>query len=255
MAQRSGPWLIAFPFETRGRTMACGDSFRINWASEGLLTAASGEARACCATLVRTIAAAAAAGEDLDLLVDDSSLEEVRTMLDEGPGIQPIDLYSVTGLPGADFRSMPYFPPYLAEELLDRAIVHRGLCSVPAPREHFLSLAYHALYHKGLRRGFRPATSAKRQRPRAGSRLFGDSARLASGSVCREHHAGRTRRVPRFAGLAATARYADSTVATQSLGSLVAARRSEDTRAPMIASRCFCSRGSAPPWRRETGSQ
>ena len=46
----------------------------------------------------------------------------VRAILDEGPGIQPVDLYSVTGLPGADFRSMPYFPPYLADELLDRAV-------------------------------------------------------------------------------------------------------------------------------------
>ena len=48
------------------------------------------------------------AGEDIDLLVDDASLQRVRAILDEGPGIQPVDLYSVTGLPGADFRSMPY---------------------------------------------------------------------------------------------------------------------------------------------------
>ena len=74
-----------------------------------------------------------APGEDLDLLVDDASLVQVRAMLDDGPGIQPVDIYSVTGLPGADFSSMPYFPPYLAEELLDRAIIHRGLCRVPAP--------------------------------------------------------------------------------------------------------------------------
>ena len=85
-------------------------------------------------------------------------------MLDDGPGIQPVDLYSVTGLPGADFRSMPYFPPYLAEELLDRAVIHRGLCRVPAPREHFLSLAYHALYHKGGDSGI-PSANDKRPRP------------------------------------------------------------------------------------------
>jgi hypothetical protein len=104
-----------------------------------------------------------APGEDLDILVDDASLDQVRAMLDDGPGIQPVDIYSVTGLPGADFRSMPYFPPYLAEELLDRAIIHRGLCRVPAPREHFLSLAYHALYHKGGDSGI---PSATHKRPR-----------------------------------------------------------------------------------------
>jgi hypothetical protein len=104
-----------------------------------------------------------APGEDLDLLVDDSALEQVRGMLDDGPGIQPVDLYSVTGLPGSDFRSMPYFPPYLAEELLDRAAIHHGLCRVPAPREHFLSLAYHALYHKGTDSGI-PATNRNRSK-------------------------------------------------------------------------------------------
>jgi hypothetical protein len=93
------------------------------------------------------------AGEDIDLLVDDASLERVRMILEEGPGIRPVDLYSATGLPGADFRSMPYYPPYLADELLDRVVRHHGLCSVPAPREHFLSLAYHALYHKGAASG------------------------------------------------------------------------------------------------------
>ena len=46
-------------------------------------------------------------GEDLDLLVDDDGLADVRAILNEGPGIQPCDLYSVTGLPGSDFRKMP----------------------------------------------------------------------------------------------------------------------------------------------------
>ncbi len=108
------------------------------------------------------------AGEDLDLLVDDAALEQVRALLDEGPGIQPIDLYSVTGLPGADFRSMPYYPPYLAEQLLQRAIIHNDLYSVPAAREHFLSLAYHALYHKGFDSGIPAANKSRPNRLRAG---------------------------------------------------------------------------------------
>jgi hypothetical protein len=48
---------------------------------------------------------------------------------------------------------MPYYPPHLAEELLARTVVQRGHYRVPAPREHFLSLAYHALYHKGADSG------------------------------------------------------------------------------------------------------
>lgn len=108
---------------------------------------------------------AVAEGEDLDLLTDDADLDAVRAILFEGPGIQPVDLYSVTGLPGADYRSMPYFPPHLAKELLDRAVLQNGLYRVPAPREHFCSLAYHAVYHKGAASGLpvRAGGSAGRQ--------------------------------------------------------------------------------------------
>jgi hypothetical protein len=105
-----------------------------------------------------------AKGEDVDLLVDDADLERVRALLDLGPGFQPIDLYSVTGLPGADYGKMTYYPPYLAEELLDRAVDLRGLCKVPSPREHFLSLAYHVLYHKGLDSGLKRRGESRAQR-------------------------------------------------------------------------------------------
>jgi hypothetical protein len=108
------------------------------------------------------------AGEDIDLLLDDSALDDVRAILDSGPGIQPIDLYSVTGLPGADFRSMPYFPPHLAEQLLQRSVTLGKLCAVPADREHFLSLAYHALYHKGLASGIPATAESKPKRSTAG---------------------------------------------------------------------------------------
>jgi hypothetical protein len=102
-----------------------------------------------------------APGEDIDLLVADRDLESVRALLDAGPGIQPVDLYSVTGLPGADFQQMPYYPPHVAEELLSRTVMFRGRYRVPAPREHFLSLAYHALYHKGANSGL-PAKATEK---------------------------------------------------------------------------------------------
>ena len=92
-------------------------------------------------------------GEDMDLLVDDDDLDLVRDILDEEPGIQPCDLYTVTGLPGSDYRDIPYFPPYLSEQILRDAVSYRGICQVPAGEHHFLSLAYHALYHKGFDSG------------------------------------------------------------------------------------------------------
>lgn len=92
-------------------------------------------------------------GEDLDILVDDDDLARVQAILDSHPGIEPCDVYSETGLPRSDFRKMPYFPPRLARQLLDHAVDHNGLCRVPAAEHHLLSLAYHAVYHKGPRSG------------------------------------------------------------------------------------------------------
>jgi hypothetical protein len=89
------------------------------------------------------------AGEDLDLLVADEDLPRVREVLSESPGTFPVDLYSVSGLPGTDFRSVAYYPPALATGMLERSVRHRSGYRVPNPRDHFLSLAYHALYHKG----------------------------------------------------------------------------------------------------------
>ncbi len=101
------------------------------------------------------------AGEDLDLLVDDESLSAVRELLDGGPGLQAVDLYSVCGSPGADYQKLPYYPPYLADQLLKRSAMHRELCAVPSPRDHFLSLAYHALYHKGTASGLPASGQSK----------------------------------------------------------------------------------------------
>ena len=88
-------------------------------------------------------------GEDIDLLVDDEHLSQVLALVESGPGVLPCDIYSETGLPRSDYGKMAYYPPRLAKQLLDRAVLHRGLCQVPDPKSHLLSLIYHALYHKG----------------------------------------------------------------------------------------------------------
>jgi len=92
-------------------------------------------------------------GEDLDMLVDDQDLTAVHTLLDSGPGLQPCDVYSVTGLPSSEYRGLPYFPPQLAATLLDHVQLHPSQALVPSTEHHFLSLAYHAVYHKGRKSG------------------------------------------------------------------------------------------------------
>jgi hypothetical protein len=97
-------------------------------------------------------------GEDIDILVADADVESVSSLLTtrgHGPGT-PCDCYSVSGLPKTAFRGVPYYTPKLAEGLLSRAQSHHSGALVPCPEDHFYSLAYHALYHKGLPSGLPP---------------------------------------------------------------------------------------------------
>lgn len=94
--------------------------------------------------------------EDLDVLVADDDLERLRAVLAEEPGTIPVDVYSVSGVSGADYRRAAYYPPPRARDLLERAVVHRSGLRVPAPEDHLHSLAYHAVYHKGLASGLPP---------------------------------------------------------------------------------------------------
>ncbi|WP_341643295.1 hypothetical protein [Thauera sp. SDU_THAU2] len=43
---------------------------------------------------------------------------------------------------------MPYYPPHLAEEILESAVDYKGMYPVPDSRRHMLSFIYHAVYHK-----------------------------------------------------------------------------------------------------------
>jgi hypothetical protein len=98
-------------------------------------------------------------GEDLDLLVCDDSLATVLGHL--RPGSSQVyastsikcDLKSVSGSYGSWLKQIAYYPPFFAEQILDRAVLHQSGAMVPCEEDHFFSLAYHALYHKGLAAG------------------------------------------------------------------------------------------------------
>ena len=90
---------------------------------------------------------------DIDFLVADEALPEFEALLGFGKNGVPCDVYSESGRRGFRYAGMPYFPPLLARRVLSRRITSAGLISVPCPEDHFLTLAYHAVYHKGLRSG------------------------------------------------------------------------------------------------------
>lgn len=109
-------------------------------------------------------------GHDIDLLIADDDVERIEDLLTYWPGGQPVDVYSETGLPGFQYapsflkpkapHEMAAFPPHLARRLLEDAVRHKGLFRVPNERDHFFSLAYHAVYLKGSRSGLRSNSSA-----------------------------------------------------------------------------------------------
>jgi hypothetical protein len=92
-------------------------------------------------------------GEDVDLLVADDDVAKMDGLFVRLRSGIACDVYSVSGLPGSDFQKMAYFPPHLAAGIVARARLMRDLYRVPAGQDHFLSLAYHALYHKGYASG------------------------------------------------------------------------------------------------------
>lgn len=91
--------------------------------------------------------------EDVDLLVADEDIHKVQQSLNEKVGILPFDLYSVSGLPGSGFKDMAYYPPNLGEQILADRKLWNGRFFVPGKRHYFLSLLYHAVYHKGIKSG------------------------------------------------------------------------------------------------------
>ena len=95
------------------------------------------------------------ADEDLDLLVADSDFSRIKRVLQRGKGgvkgFVQFDIYPESNLEG----DIAYYPPHLASQILKtRRRLECGVW-VPSPREYFLSLTYHALFHKGFNAGLR----------------------------------------------------------------------------------------------------
>jgi hypothetical protein len=165
---RAGPWRGRLRFLGAGAVRAAG-SARLGLAFENLtrrpesprrhLAPAVGLERFCATleeggvryAILRWFEALPAfpPGEDVDLLVADEDVPAVEGLFARRAGLLPFDLYSVSGLPGTAHRRMAYFPPAAARALLERSVVRRPPFRVPCPEDHFRSLAYHALYHKG----------------------------------------------------------------------------------------------------------
>ncbi len=117
---------------------------------------------------------------DIDMLIADEDLplaESLLTPYRPFRETQKVDLYSAGGLPRTTFGGVPYFSSRLAGRLLDGAVLLHGRYRVPSVEDHFDSLAFHAVYHKGHASGL--PTGEPSSRPDHGGRIGATLSRLA----------------------------------------------------------------------------
>lgn len=95
-------------------------------------------------------------GEDVDILIDNADMQTLRDRLSTGfterllgKRLIKLDIHSVYPPP----KKIAYYPPHLAERILENSILHPSGARVPCPEDHFFSLAFHALYRKGQASG------------------------------------------------------------------------------------------------------
>ncbi|MCB1386607.1 MAG: hypothetical protein KDJ80_11810 [Nitratireductor sp.] len=96
-----------------------------------------------------------AEGEDIDLLFADEAMPFLEELFipKRRRGAIKCDVYSTSGLPASNFEGLPYYEERLARNLLNHTVMVNGLVKAPDTERHFLSLAYHAVYHKAHNSG------------------------------------------------------------------------------------------------------
>ena len=102
-------------------------------------------------------------GEDIDILISDDDIVKIRKLTGSNPGIIPVDLFSVSGLPGTSFRNMAYYPPQKAREIISQFVFLNSLYKIPTLENYFFSLVYHVLYHKGESSGLKTSNKNIKQ--------------------------------------------------------------------------------------------
>ena len=91
--------------------------------------------------------------EDLDLLLNASHIHKMIRVASFFPGNLPCDVYFDTY---QSFKSVPYYPPAFALNILKSRTQNEYGCYVPDNYYALLSLIFHLTYHKGFIKGIDP---------------------------------------------------------------------------------------------------
>ena len=88
-------------------------------------------------------------GDNTNLLVQDDDIDKIRDLFVALPAGLSCNVYSVSALPGASYlRGISYYPPLIAQEILDSSTTESAVYRVPDFRHSLLALAYSAVYHE-----------------------------------------------------------------------------------------------------------
>ena len=106
-----------------------------------------------------------AAIKDVDLLVEDDAIVDLRKFFGDRRRGPKVDCYGVKGLHGSDYHGFSHLPETLGEQILSHRRQVGGLW-LPQPSDELNALLYHVVYHKNLQSGF-DAFDPARTRPGA----------------------------------------------------------------------------------------
>lgn len=113
---------------------------------------------------------------DIDILIDDGDVARIRAGLDHFIGTRPVDLHAVSGGETGRIDRMAYFPVRAGKKLLrGRVRMEGGAGWRPCDRDYFESLAYHAVFNKGIGSGL---AENKKQRNTAEGKIYKELSRL-----------------------------------------------------------------------------
>ncbi|MFD0915090.1 hypothetical protein ACFQ14_01590 [Pseudahrensia aquimaris] len=85
--------------------------------------------------------------KDLDLLVDDQDIESLHETFSKTVSTVAMDVYSVSGVGGHDYKTVPYFVPRFAQDILTTSQQRESGIKAANARMRYLSLGYHVLFH------------------------------------------------------------------------------------------------------------
>lgn len=88
---------------------------------------------------------------DIDIIISDDDLGRLYAICSSGLFAfgKPVDAFSVNGAKGHNFKTIAYFPPYLAQRMLQQCVEIDGIRKLK-PEDEFFALLYHVLFHKNV---------------------------------------------------------------------------------------------------------